>query len=72
MIDWGREMFLLLSSVGYAVLGMILLLIAYKIFDWATPHDLDVVLFQEKNLAVAAVVAAFLLSLAIIIHAAIN
>lgn len=72
MIDWGRESFLFTASIVYAVLGGGLLLVAYKVFDWATPHDLDHVIFNDKNLAAALVVSAYLVSLAIIIHAAIH
>jgi putative membrane protein len=72
MIDWGRELFLFGASIVYAVVGGALLLIAYEVFDKATPHNLDTVIFQDKNLAAAVVLAAFLIALAIIIHAAIQ
>ena len=72
MVDWGREVFLFAASIVYALLGGALLLIAYKVFDWVTPHDLDRTIFEEKNLAVGVTVGAFLIALAIIIHAAIH
>jgi len=72
MVDWGRETFLLLASIVYAVLGGGLLLISYKVFDWATPHDLSNAIFQDGNTAAAIAVGAFLLALAIIIAAAIH
>ncbi|MBX5493360.1 MAG: DUF350 domain-containing protein [Chloroflexi bacterium] len=72
MIDWGREIFLLVASIVYAVLGGILLLVAYKVFDWVTPHDLDHAIFTDKNLAAAVVLGGFLIALAIIINAAIH
>lgn len=72
MIDWGRETFLFVASIVYAVLGGALLLIAYKVFDWATPHDLSRAIFEDKNLAVGVVVGAFLIALAIIIHASLH
>ncbi len=72
MVDWGREAFLLISSLVYAVLGAALLILAYKVFDWVTPHDLSTSIFRENNSAAAIAVGAFLLSLAIIIAAAIH
>ena len=39
MVDWGRETFLFVSSIVYAALGAILLLLAYKLFDAVTPFD---------------------------------
>ncbi|HWP29440.1 MAG TPA: DUF350 domain-containing protein [Chloroflexota bacterium] len=72
MIDWGRELFLLVASIVYAVLGGALLLLAYKLFDWATPHDLGGAIFAEKNVAAAIAVGAYLVALAVIIAAAIH
>ena len=72
MVDWGREIFLFASSIVYAILGGILLLVAYKVFDLATPHDLSRKIFEENNTAVAILAAGFLLALAFIIAAAIH
>ncbi|HEY7064362.1 MAG TPA: DUF350 domain-containing protein [Chloroflexota bacterium] len=72
MVDWGREVFLFVASVVYACLGGILLLAAYKVFDWATPHDLGREVFEKNNLAAAVLTAGFLLALAVIIAAAIH
>ncbi len=72
MVDWGREVFLFVSSVVYAVLGGLLLLIAYKVFDWATPTDLGRKIFEEDNTAAAILAGGFLIALAIIIASAIH
>ena len=72
MIDWGRETFLFVASIVYAVLGGGLLLIAYKVFDLATPRDLSHAIFEDRNVAAAVVVGAYLVALAVIIHAAIT
>jgi putative membrane protein len=72
MVDWGREVFLFLSSVVYAALGGILLLAAYKVFDWATPHDLSREIFEKNNFAAAILAAGFLIALALIIASAIH
>ena len=72
MVDWGREAFLFISSIVYAFLGGTLLVIAYKLFDRATPRDLSQLIFHEQNMAAAITVGAFLVALALIIAAAIN
>lgn len=72
MVDWGREVFLFLSSITYAILGGVLLLAAYKVFDWATPHDLGREIFEKNNSAAAILAGGFLIALALIIAAAIR
>ncbi len=72
MVDWGREIFLFVASVVYAALGGLLLLVAYKVFDWCTPHDLGQRIFEENNTAAAIMAGAFLVALALIIAAAIH
>jgi putative membrane protein len=72
MVDWGREAFLLGASIVYAVLGGVLLLVAYRIFDLTTPHDLSELIFDRGNMAAAVMSAGFLIALAIIIAAAIH
>ena len=72
MVDWGRETFLFVSSIVYAFLGILLLVIAYRLFDLATPLDLSRCIFQENNMAAAVTVGAFLVALGLIIAAAIN
>ncbi|HEY4723889.1 MAG TPA: DUF350 domain-containing protein [Anaerolineae bacterium] len=59
-------------SIIYAILGMILLYVGYKIFDMVTPTDMQKKIFDENNTAVAITVGAFILGLAIVIHAAIH
>jgi uncharacterized membrane protein YjfL (UPF0719 family) len=72
MVDWGRETFLFLSSIVYALSGGALLLIAYKVFDWTTPLDLSHKIFEENCTAAAIVAGAFMIALALIIAAAIH
>ena len=59
-------------SIVYAVLGMILLYVGYKIFDMVTPTDMQKKIFEENNVAVAVTAGAFILGLAIVIGAAIQ
>jgi putative membrane protein len=72
MVDWSREAFLFISSIVYAGLGGILLLIAFKVVDWATPAELDREIFEKNNIAAAILAGAFLIGLALIIAAAIH
>ena len=72
MIDWGRETFLFMSSIVYAALGTVLLLIAFRLVDILTPKDLSELIFDRGNVAAAIVVAGFLIGLAIIIASAIH
>jgi uncharacterized membrane protein YjfL (UPF0719 family) len=59
-------------SIIYAVLGMVLLYIGYKVFDLVTPTDMQKKIFEEGNTAVAITVGAFIIGLAIVILGAIR
>jgi uncharacterized membrane protein YjfL (UPF0719 family) len=59
-------------SIIYAILGMVLLYIGYKVFDWVTPTDMQKKIFEEGNTAVAITVGAFIIGLAIVILGAIH
>jgi putative membrane protein len=61
----------LLTSIVYGLLGLILLLIGYYIFEIITPWSVKEELIAHRNPAVAMVVAAFILGMAIVIAAAI-
>ena len=61
----------LLTSIVYGLLGFILLLIGYYIFEIITPWSVKEELISHRNPAVAMVVAAFILGMAIVIAAAI-
>lgn len=55
----------------FGVLGMVLLVFGYYIWELITPYNNRQELQENKNLAVAIVVAAFVLGMAIVIAAAI-
>ncbi len=59
------------QSLIYAVVGVILLFLAYKVFDWLTPMDMNKEIFEENKTAVAIAVGAFVLGIALVIAAAI-
>ena len=61
----------ILTSVVYGLLGLVLLLIGYYIYEIITPFSVKEELISHRNPAVGMVVAAFILGMAIIIAAAI-
>ena len=63
---------ILILSLVYALVGMVLLYVGYKVFDMITPTDMQRAIFVDANRAVAIIAGAFILGLAIIIGAAIH
>jgi len=72
MIPLPNELRLFIFTIVYALLGMVLLFIGYRVFDWLTPTDLQEKIFKEGNVAAAVLVGAFILGLAIVILGAIR
>lgn len=62
---------LLLDVSIFGVLGIVLLVFGYYVWELITPYNNRRELHENKNLAVAIVVAAFVLGMAIVIAAAI-
>jgi putative membrane protein len=60
-----------LSSIVYSLLGLILLLIGYYVYELITPWSVKEELITHRNPAVAMVVAAFIVGMAVVIAAAI-
>jgi putative membrane protein len=66
---WHKATFLeaLLATAAFGALGIVLLFLGYKVFDWLTPKlDIEKEL-AEKNMAVAVVMVAVILSIGLII-----
>ncbi|MBI3325386.1 MAG: DUF350 domain-containing protein [Nitrospinae bacterium] len=61
----------ILSSIIYGLLGLVLLLIGYYVYEIITPFSVQEELTTHRNTAVGIVVAAFILGMAIVIAAAI-
>ena len=61
----------ILASIVYGLLGLILLLIGYYIYELITPWSDKEELITHRNPAVAMVVAAFIVGMAIVIAAAV-
>jgi putative membrane protein len=61
-----------LDTIVYSVLGIIMLMVAFKAKDILLPGNLAKQLVEDKNLAIAIVTAAFILGVAIIIAAVLS
>ena len=62
----------LLASIVYSVLGIVLLVVSFFIFDKLTPGTLRKEILEDQNTALAILGAAFMLAVALIISAAIH
>lgn len=59
------------SSI-YGIVGVMLLMIGYKIFEWITPFSVNDALAKDQNRAVGIVVGAIFIGIAIIVAAALG
>jgi putative membrane protein len=62
----------LLLSVVYKLVGILLLMIGYKMFEWITPFSVNDALSKDQNRAVGIVVGAIFIGIAIIVAAALG
>ena len=67
-----NEVRVFIFTIVYALLGMVLLFVGYRVFDWLTPTDLQEKIFKEGNVVAAILVGAFIVGLAIVILGAIR
>lgn len=61
----------ILSTLAYSAIGMVVLLVAFKLFDLVTPYKLHKELAEDQNTAVGVMLAGLFIALSIIIAAAI-
>ncbi|HUS57157.1 MAG TPA: DUF350 domain-containing protein [Planctomycetota bacterium] len=61
----------LFKTALFGVVGLVFILIAYRVIDLVTPFDLNKEIAQDDNVAAGILAGAMMLSLAIILHAAI-
>jgi putative membrane protein len=58
----------LIAAVTFGVLGLFLILIGYKLFDWITPGiRVEQELAEKQNIAVAIVVGAVIVGVGIVV-----
>jgi putative membrane protein len=61
------------ATLVFGVLGILLTLFGYKVFDWILPRiDVQKELGEKHNIAVAIVAAAVIISIGIVVSAAIS
>ena len=66
------ELSIIALNFAYAVLGVILMFVSYRIIDWLTPNVNFPEELKRGNIAVAIFIAALFLSIAVIIGNALN
>jgi uncharacterized membrane protein YjfL (UPF0719 family) len=59
-------------SFIYGLIGIVLTIAGYKVFDWITPIDVEKELAERQNVAVAIVCAAVIIGIALVISSAIS
>ncbi|MCZ6677403.1 MAG: DUF350 domain-containing protein [Candidatus Poribacteria bacterium] len=62
----------IIESIVYSILGMVVLVVGYKIFDLVTPYHLDHQIAEENNAAAGIAVAGMLIALGLIVASAIS
>ncbi len=61
---------LIIEGIIFSIVGLVVLMVGYKVFDMATPYDLNKQIAEENNVAAGIAVAGVLVSLGIIVAAA--
>ena len=70
MIDFKVLGGFIIEGIVFSIVGLIVLMVGYKVFDMATPYDLNRQIAEENNTAAGIAVAGVLVSLGIIVAAA--
>ena len=71
--DWSGFGGALLATAIFGLVGISLMLVGFKVFDWMTPRiDLEKELGENKNVAVAIVIASVMIGISIVIAAAMS
>ena len=63
---------IIVLNFAYAALGVVLMFLAYRVFDWLTPQVDFPVELRKGNVAVAVFIASIFIAIAIIIGGALN
>jgi uncharacterized membrane protein YjfL (UPF0719 family) len=70
MVDFKALGGFIVEGIVFSIVGLIILMVGYKVFDMATPYDLNRQIAEENNAAAGIAVAGVLVSLGIIVAAA--
>ncbi len=71
-IDLRHLALLIIESVIFSIVGMVVLMVGYKIFDLVTPFDLDHQIAEDNNTAAGIAVAGMLIALGLIVASAVG
>ena len=67
-MNWEHLLYGVISTVVFGLLGIALMLLGFKAFDWITPKiDLEEELAKNHNIAVAIVIAAVLMGVSLLV-----
>jgi hypothetical protein len=74
LLDWTPHTLqgALLCSAIFGLLGIVLAIVGFKLFDWLTPGDLQKEVIENKNMAAAIVAGAVILGICHILAAAVH
>ena len=74
VLPWPPETFLqaILGSVAFGLVGIVLAIAGFKLFDAVTPFSLEKEICEKGNIAVAIVCAAMILGICLIISKAMS
>jgi len=72
ILDWRHLAFLIIESVIFSVVGFIILMVGYKVFDIVTPFSLNKEIAEDDNTAAGIALAGVLIALGLIVAAAIS
>ena len=68
---WNNLPLGLVAALIYSLLGIVVLMIGFKIFDWITPFSLNREIEEKNNTAAGVIVAGIMIALGLIVAAAI-
>lgn len=60
-----------IATIFYAAVGIVMMGVAFKLYDMITPFDLNKELEEDKNIAVGIVIASVILGISIIVASSI-
>lgn len=70
LVDFKAVVGFIIEGIIFSIVGLVVLMVGYKVFDMATPYDLNKQIAEENNVAAGIAVAGVLVSLGIIVAAA--
>lgn len=71
-IDFKHLALLIIESIIFSIVGMVVLVVGYKIFDAVTPYDLNHEIAEDNNAAAGIAIAGLLIAQGLIVAAAIS